>query len=79
MFTKIKSWWMIGIISVFTLGARAQVMPEPEILVELPFDPAPFIASVLALAVVVMLLIAGPKISLMFGSRIISKVGRLFG
>ena len=65
--------------AVLASNAAAQVVVEdPEITVELPFDLAPIIASVLALAVLVLILVSGPRISLKFAKRALRAIGNIF-
>lgn len=51
---------------------------DPEITVELPFDLAPIITAVLGLAVLVLILVSGPKISLQFAKKAIRAIGNIF-
>ncbi len=63
------------VVSMFTNFAAAT---PPTIDIALPFDIAPIIAAVLALAVVVLIAVAGPKISLQFGKKALRSIGGIF-
>lgn len=80
MFTKIRAWWLlvIGVLVAASEPVLAQTQVDPEIAIDLPFDAAPIIAAVLALAVTVMILVAGPRISLDFGRRALKSIGGIF-
>ncbi len=82
-FIKGKLFAFVAILMLAMTSAEtfAQVvLPEdpPDIELGLPFDVAPIIAGVLALAVTVMILIAGPRISLQFGATALRKIGGIF-
>lgn len=73
-------WGRIGLgLMMITITAGdvfAQAEPtDPEISVEMPFDAAPVITAVLAIAVTVLILIAGPKLSIMAGKTVLRKIG----
>lgn len=79
MFEKIKWWLIIGFLSITSYSALAQVTTDPpEVEFEIPFDFAAVIAGVLALAVVVLLTTAGPKISLQFGKKALKMAAGIF-
>lgn len=59
--------------------AHAQVGADPpDIEVALPFDLAPIITAVLGLAVLVLILTAGPRISLRFAKKALRTIGNIF-
>jgi hypothetical protein len=79
MFTKIRNYVLLILGILMAVGepvmAQTGVGDPPEIEVALPFDAAALVASVLALAVTVIILVAGPRISLQFGMTAIRKIG----
>lgn len=66
-------------LAFLSTKAHAQVGADPpEIEVALPFDLAPIITAVLGLAVLVLILTAGPRISLKFGKKALRTIGNIF-
>ena len=80
MWTRFRNFVLLilGVLVMASDPVLAQVPTDPEIAVDLPFDMAPIIAAVLSLAVAVMILVAGPRISLQFGATALRKIGGIF-
>lgn len=82
MFSSLQKFprWMLALVGGVwvAIGSPviAQVVAEdPEIEIAVPFDIAPVVATALSVAVLVMITMAGPKISLQFGKRILRMIG----
>jgi len=82
MLDKVNRWWLALLGVLVAVGepvfAQTGIGDPPEIEVALPFEAGPIIAAVLALAVTIMILVAGPRISLQFGMTALRKIGGIF-
>lgn len=79
---KFFKTFVVGIVAFmfcFATDIASAAQPQvPTIDIELPFDLAPIIAAVMALAVLVLILISGPRISLQFAKRALRAIGNIF-
>jgi divalent metal cation (Fe/Co/Zn/Cd) transporter len=74
---KLKTLFVAACLFVVAFFA-GNAAATPVIDVALPFDPAPIVTAVLALAVTVLIVVAGPKISMKFGRKAIRAIGNIF-
>ena len=81
MVARPKAALMTGAMLLAMAGSTASAQTgadDPEITIAMPFDLAPIITSVMAIAVLVLILVAGPKISLQFGKTALRSIGNIF-